>query len=75
MKNIINLVHHYAIQIRPDPYLDLVKSIIYQHLARRAAHLVYQGFLNYYNDILLTPEKVLSTSNETMKSFGLSRKK
>ena len=75
MKEIINLVGNYCIQIRPDPYLVLVESIIYQQLTGRAAHSIYQRFVNYYNDVLLTPEKVLSTSSETMKSFGLSNKK
>lgn len=75
MKEIINLVGNYCIQLRPDPYLVLVESIIYQQLTGRAAHSIYQRFVNYYNDVLLTPEKVLSTSSETMKSFGLSNKK
>lgn len=75
MKEIINLVGNYCIQIRPDPYLVLVESIIYQQLTGRAAHSIYQRFVNHYNDVLLTPEKVLSTSSETMKSFGLSNKK
>jgi 3-methyladenine DNA glycosylase/8-oxoguanine DNA glycosylase len=75
MKEIINLVGNYCIQIRPDPYLVLVESIIYQQLTGRAAHSIYQRFVNHYNDVLLTPEKVLSTSNETMKSFSLSNKK
>jgi len=75
MKEIINLVGNYCIHIRPDPYLVLVESIIYQQLTGRAAHSIYQRFVNHYNDVLLTPEKVLSTSSETMKSFGLSNKK
>lgn len=75
MKEIINLVGNYCVQIRPDPYLVLVESIIYQQLTGRAAHSIYQRFVNHYNDVLLTPEKVLSTSSETMKSFGLSNKK
>lgn len=75
MKEIINLVGNYCIQLRPDPYLVLVESIIYQQLTGRAAHSIYQRFVNHYNDVLLTPEKVLSTSSETMKSFGLSNKK
>jgi len=75
MKEIIELVGNCCIQIRPDPYLALVESIIYQQLTGRAAHSIYQRFVNHYNDVLLTPEKVLSTSNETMKSFGLSNKK
>ena len=75
MKEIINLVWNYSIQIRPDPYLELVESIIYQKLSGRAAHSIYQRFVNHYNDVVLTPEKVYSTSDETMKSFGLSNKK
>lgn len=74
MKEIINLVGNYSIHIRQDPYLALVESIIYQQLTGKAANSIYQRFVNYYN-ILQTPEKILSTSDETMKSFGLSNKK
>lgn len=74
MKEIINLVGNYSIQIRQDPFLALVESIIYQQLTGKAANSIYQRFVNYYN-IPQTPEKILSTSDQTMRSFGLSNKK
>jgi DNA-3-methyladenine glycosylase II len=75
MNKIIKLVGNYTIKKRNDPFLSLVEAIIYQQLTGKAAESIYRKFLNYYGNSYPDPDKILATSDEAMRSFGLSSRK
>ncbi len=63
-------------QHQGDVIDSLSRSIIFQQLSTRSATCIYQRFLQLYdNPKHLTPEDVLNTSDETLRSVGLSRQK
>jgi DNA-3-methyladenine glycosylase II len=69
------LVGNYTIKKRADPFLSLVEAIIYQQLTGKAAESIYRKFLNYYENSFPDPDKILATSEDAMRSFGLSSRK
>lgn len=75
MNEIIKSVGRYSIKERNDPFLALIEAVIYQQLNGNAAYSIYGKFINYYHDSVLDPDKILSTDQKTMKSFGLSDRK
>jgi DNA-3-methyladenine glycosylase II len=75
MNKIIALVGNYTIKKRADPFLSLVEAIIYQQLTGKAAESIYKRFLNYYENSFPDPDKILATSEDAMRSFGLSSRK
>jgi DNA-3-methyladenine glycosylase II len=75
MNKVIKLVGNYTIKKRNDPFLSLVEAIIYQQLTGKAAESIYRRFLNYYGNSYPDPDKILATSDEAMRSFGLSSRK
>jgi 3-methyladenine DNA glycosylase/8-oxoguanine DNA glycosylase len=60
-----------------DPYGQLVRAILYQQLAGPAAATIERRFLALYgNDgAVPTPEQLLATDLETLRSAGVSRQK
>lgn len=75
MNKIIKLVGNYTIKRRNGPFLSLVEANIYQQLTGKAAESIYRKFLKYYRNSDPDPDKILATSDETMRSFGLSSRK
>lgn len=75
MNKIIKLVGNYTIKRRNNPFLALVEAIIYQQLTGKAAESIYRKFFNYYGNSFPNPDKILSTPDEVMISFGLSIRK
>ncbi len=55
------------------PFEMIVRSIIYQQLSGKAAKTIHDRFLQLVGR--LTPASVLKTSQEELKSVGLSRQK
>ena len=55
------------------PFEMLVKSIVYQQLAYKAARTIYDRFLDLLSE--LTPKAVLAKTQEELRSVGLSRQK
>ena len=55
------------------PFEMLVRSIIYQQLSGKAAKTIHDRFLKLVGK--LTPTSVLRTSQDNLKSVGLSRQK
>ena len=53
----------------------LTRSIVYQQLSGKAAGTIHARFNALYPDNAPTPEAVLTTSDETLRSVGLSRQK
>jgi DNA-3-methyladenine glycosylase II len=55
------------------PFEMLVRSIVFQQLATKAARTIYERFLGLVGK--LTPSRVLSKSQEVLRTAGLSRQK
>jgi DNA-3-methyladenine glycosylase II len=51
----------------------LCRSIIYQQLSGKAAVAIYDRFLQLYTN--LSPNDILNTANEVLRSVGISRSK
>ncbi len=64
------------IEEKLSPYQYLVKSIIYQQLATKAAQSIYKKFLNTLGKKSIpSPDIILSHSDETLRAAGLSYRK
>ncbi|MDP8955400.1 MAG: DNA-3-methyladenine glycosylase 2 family protein, partial [Actinomycetota bacterium] len=59
---------------RIDHFNALVESILYQQLAGAAAAAIHRRFIALF-DGRLTPEALLSTSDEALRNAGVSRNK
>jgi DNA-3-methyladenine glycosylase II len=58
----------------PDHFVELMESIVYQQLAGAAAASIWRRVAALF-DGQITPEAVLATSDEMLRSAGLSRNK
>jgi DNA-3-methyladenine glycosylase II len=56
-----------------EPFQMLIRSIIYQQLAYKAAKTIHDRFLALVGK--LTPTRILSKSQDELRSVGLSRQK
>lgn len=56
-------------------YHELVSSIIGQQLSIKAAATIEKRFLALFDGILPTPEQILATDIEVLRSVGMSRSK
>lgn len=73
---VIKSVGDYTIKTRTDPFQFLTEAIVFQQLGKSAAAAIYFRFLQQYKDISPTPERILVTPNEILRSkVGLSAKK
>ena len=73
---VIRSIGKYSIKITIDPFQSLIEAIIFQQLAGRVANTINRRFLDYYNNILPTPEQIISTPAHMLKAkVGLSSKK
>jgi DNA-3-methyladenine glycosylase II len=76
LASIIKSIGRYSIKMHTDPFGSLIQSIIYQQLSGKAANAIYNRFLNHYGCIIPTPQQIISTPNETLRTkIGLSFKK
>lgn len=61
---------------RTEPYATLLRTILFQQLAGAAANAIQRRFLALYGDDRPpTPEQLLATSDEDLRSAGISRQK
>lgn len=73
---LIKSIGNYSIQIHENLFESLLKSIIYQQLAGKAANAIYSRLIGLYGDTLPTPEQIISTSDTVLRfTIGLSFKK
>ena len=56
-------------------FLSLIRSIISQQISTKAAFSIHNRFQNLYSATKINPEIVLTTTDFTLKSVGLSSKK
>ncbi len=62
---------------RMDPYAALIRAMLYQQLAAAGASAIQRRFYGLYGRTAQppTPEELLATSDEDLRSAGLSRQK
>ncbi len=74
--DVIDRVGPYQIPRRPERFQALVRAIIFQQLAGRAAQTIYDRFVKQVGGKRFpTPALVLAASDEALRSAGLSRGK
>jgi DNA-3-methyladenine glycosylase II len=74
--DVIDRVGPYRIPRRPERFQALVRAIIFQQLAGRAAQTIYDRFVKAVGGKRFpTPALVLAASDETLRAAGLSRGK
>ena len=72
MATIINKYGDCTIKPHDNYYEELVSSIIGQQLSVKAAHTIWQRFLALYNNHMPTPEQIIATDIEKIRSVGAS---
>ncbi|HXT16122.1 MAG TPA: DNA-3-methyladenine glycosylase [Gemmatimonadaceae bacterium] len=77
LARVIEAVGPCRLQMRSEGthFEALVRSIVYQQLSGKAAGTILRRFNALYPNDTPTPELVMRTSDETMRSVGLSRQK
>jgi len=73
--SLINFIEPFKLQIHPDPFYRLLRSIVGQQLSVKAASTIFERFENLFPKKNITPKGLLKLSDENMKSVGLSRQK
>lgn len=74
--DVIDRVGPYLIPRRPERFQALVRAIIFQQLAGRAAQTIYDRFVKAVGgNRFPTPALVLAATDETLRAAGLSRGK
>ncbi len=58
-----------------DVYADLLSSIVSQQISVKAARAIYLRFLDLYDGETPTPEMLVNTEYDTLRSVGLSNQK
>ena len=58
-----------------DAFVTLCRAIISQQLSGRAASTITKRLESLFDGAMLTPEGILATPDETLRSLGLSRQK
>lgn len=77
LATIIEAVGPFRLQLRTEGthFQALTRSIVFQQLSGKAAGTILARFNDLYPDRSPTPEAVLATSDERLRSVGLSRQK
>ena len=58
-----------------DPFVTLCRAIIAQQLSSRAANTITERLEARFDAGILTPDGILATPDDTLRSLGLSRQK
>ena len=58
-----------------DYYNSLAKSIIYQQLSGRVANIIYNRFLDIFENRQPNPKIIINMSEKELKNIGLSKQK
>lgn len=74
LKKLIESREPFSLQQRRKVYLHLCGSIVSQQLSTRVADVIWNRFLNLY-DKHPSPEQILATPFESLRSVGLSNAK
>ena len=71
----IKKVGRLELKKRKNIFIHLCASIMSQQLSTKVADVIYNRFLNLYDDKLPSPQQVLDTKFETLRAIGLSNAK
>src|SRR5436190_6271124 len=77
LARVIERVGPCRMELRTDGthFQALTRSIVFQQLSGKAAGTILSRFNDLYADRSPTPEQVLATSDDQLRSVGLSRQK
>jgi DNA-3-methyladenine glycosylase II len=75
LKKLIDEQGNHSIKKRKNIYIYLCASIMSQQLSTKVADVIYKRFLNLYEGKEPSPQQVLETPHETLRSIGLSNAK
>jgi DNA-3-methyladenine glycosylase II len=74
MRGIVERVGPYEIEVRGEPYQQLLRSILYQQLAGAAASAIERRFLAIFGGIP-QPDELAAVTDEPLRAAGVSRQK
>lgn len=75
LKKLIETVQPYELLRRKNICLRLCASIMSQQLSTKVAEVIYKRFLDLYGGSEPTPQQILNTPAEVLRSIGLSNAK
>lgn len=75
LKKVIDLQQPHVVAKKKYVYLELCASIISQQLSTKVAAVIYKRFLELYGGKRPTPQEVIDTPFEKLRSTGLSNAK
>lgn len=75
LKKIISVHEPVVLRKKKNLHLHLVASIMSQQLSVKVADVIYNRFLDLYNGKIPSPEQVINTDFDKLKSIGLSGSK
>lgn len=75
LKKLIDRVELVELKPQKNIFLKLISSIMSQQLSVKVADVIYNRFMDLYNGKAPTPEAVLQTDVEQLRSIGLSYQK
>lgn len=68
-------IEPFELEIHPNPFLRLTRSIIGQQLSVKAAATIFGRFENLFEKNNIKPESLLNISDEKMREAGISYQK
>ena len=75
MRQIVQRVGPYRLEVRGRPYQSLLRALLYQQLAGAAASAIERRFLDLFAGRVPEPEELLAISPDRLRAVGLSRQK
>lgn len=75
LKKLVGPHEGFTLKKRKNLCIYLCASIMSQQLSTKVADVIYQRFLNLYDGKEPTPQQILDTPFETLRSIGLSNAK
>jgi DNA-3-methyladenine glycosylase II len=75
MRDIIDRVGAFALEVRGEPYQSLLRAVLYQQLAGAAAAAIERRVLANFDGRVPEPVELLASPEEALRAAGLSRQK
>ncbi len=75
MRDIVQRVGPYRLELRGRPYQSLLRALLYQQLAGAAASAIERRFLALFGARVPEPNELLAKRPEELRAVGISRQK
>jgi DNA-3-methyladenine glycosylase II len=75
LADIIKVIVLPKLEIEGNIYLNMIDSIISQQLSTKVAAIIFDRFINLFDDCNPSPKKILELDVEDMRNVGLSYQK